>query len=406
MNRSVLFSGVLNIVLIAQLNQPLLGQSELFEIGQDAIELQEHAIISKMRADWSMPEINPIGENESEEHSASPFDAGGWVQGGYHNESDGLFNTDPGRFNFQQVWFFAERAADGSNGLDWGFRTDFLYGTDSGDAQSFGNLPGNFDYLNGWDREGALGNPDGYGYAMPQLYGQLANGDVSVIVGHFFTLLGYEVVPAPGNFFYSHSFTFFNSEAFTHTGALATWDASDNLDVYAGYTLGWDTGFNQFSGIGSNPAGPTGLQNGSSFLGGFSYQISEKVELNYITTFGDFGSTGDGYSHSIVADANLTENFNYVFQSDLLTRDQNESLGINQYFLYSLNEKVGVGSRLEWWKQDGASIYAATFGINLRRSSNFVVRPEIRFQFDPNSDNAGIPGEDQGLFGIDAILSY
>src|SRR5690606_21833194 len=124
--------------------------------------------------------------------------------------------------------------------------------------------PGHWDYLNGWDH-------GYYGWAMPQLYAEVAYGDLSVIAGHFYTLLGYEVVPATGNFFYSHAFTMYNSEAFTHTGVLATYSASDNLTLYGGWTLGWDTGFNQFGG-------------GSSFLGGASVGITDDATITYILT--------------------------------------------------------------------------------------------------------------------------
>ena len=36
-----------------------------------------------------------------------------------------------------------------------------------------------------------------YGLALPQLYAEFAVNDLSVIVGHFFTIIGYEVVAAP-----------------------------------------------------------------------------------------------------------------------------------------------------------------------------------------------------------------
>ena len=89
---------------------------------------------------------------------------------------------------------YAEKVADGSQGLDWGFRADVMYGIDSADTQAFGNNPGRWDFINGWDFGGT------YGWAMPQLYGEIAAGDFSVIIGHFYTLLGYEVVTAPDNF--------------------------------------------------------------------------------------------------------------------------------------------------------------------------------------------------------------
>lgn len=335
----------------------------------------------------------------------SAISIGGWIQSGYHNKSTGLFNNRPGKYATHQAWLFAEKVADGSNGLDFGFRADFMYGIDAGDTQAFGNNPGDWDFANGWDH-GA------FGFAMPQLYGEMAYGDWSIKAGHFYTLLGYEVVTAPDNFFYSHAFTMYNSEAFTHTGALATYSASDNLTIYGGWTLGWDTGFNQFDQFG---------QKGNSFLGGYSFGIGDNVTFTHIITAGDFGWIGDGYSQSIVIDVALSDKLNYVFQSDLLNSDNrvtdmngdligftngNETVGINQYLIYSLNDCVGIGGRAEWWKSNGDSVYAITGGVNYRPTPNLVVRPEVRYQWNPGVNDAGIDSEGDTIFGIDAILTF
>jgi hypothetical protein len=229
------------------------------------------------------------------------------------------------------------------------------------------------------------------------LYAEVGRGDFSVKVGHFYTLVGYEVVTAPDNFFYSHAFTMYNSEPFTHTGAIATYAVSDNLEVYGGWTLGWDTGFDQFG-------------NGSNFLGGFSATLTDDVTLTYITTIGDFGWRGeDGYMQSVVVDTTLTENLNYVFQSDFLRVDSTgeDNVGINQYLFYTVNDCLALGSRVEWWKTDpltaglgSQSVYGATFGANIRPHANFVVRPEIRQQWSPAQDF------DDTIFGIDVIATY
>ena len=65
-----------------------------------------------------------------------------------------------------------------------------MYGTDGYDTQAFGNDPGEWDFQNGFDH-------GRYAFAIPQLYGVLEKGDLSIKFGHFFTLVGYEVVPAP-----------------------------------------------------------------------------------------------------------------------------------------------------------------------------------------------------------------
>lgn len=315
----------------------------------------------------------------------SPYSIGGWYQIGYHNRTTGLFNDRPGRFQTHQAWLYAEKAADGSEGLDWGFRADLMYGIDAGDTQAFGNPDDSWDF--GTMDHGA------YGWAIPQLYAEVAMGDLSVIAGHFYTLLGYEVVTAPDNFFYSHAFTMYNSEAFTHTGVLATYSASDDVTLYGGWTLGWDTGFDQKDG-------------GSSFLGGASIGLTDDLSATFITTIGNFGDIGEGYSHSIVLDYAVTDKLNYVFQSDFLTADDSESYGINQYLLYSINDCWGVGGRAEWYKSDGNSIYALTGGVNYRPSQNLVIRPEIRYQWDPESANYGLDTDGDAIFGIDAILTF
>lgn len=327
----------------------------------------------------------------------SPWTAGGWVQAGYTSESTGLFNNLPGQVYLNQSWAYLEREADGACGWDWGFRADIMYGTDGSDTQAFGNQSGNWDYENGFDH-------GDYSWAIPQLYGVLQNGDLSVKLGHFYTLIGYEVVGAPDNFFYSHAYTMYNSEPFTHTGALATYTVSDNLEVYGGWTAGWDTGFDQLDG-------------GSNFLGGFSAALMDDLTLIYITTIGDFGWRGeDGYMHSIVLDATLTDNLNYVFQSDYLrvASTGEDNVGINQYLFYTVSDCVAVGGRVEWWKtdplngEDLISVYEATFGVNIRPHANLMVRPEIRKNWAPSSkaDAAVYDGVNDTIFGIDAIVTF
>ena len=319
------------------------------------------------------------------------LDVGGWTQLGYHNKSTvigtaDMYNKHPGKFNLHQQWFYLGKEADGRRGWDWGFRTDVIYGVDAQDTQAFGNNPGNWDFQNGWDN-------GIYGWAMPQLYGEVENGDLNIKFGRFFTLVGYEVVAAPQNFFYSRAFTTYNSEPFTHTGVLATYTVSDNLTTYGGWTYGWDTGFDQFQG-------------GSSFLGGFSASLTDDVTFTYISTAGDFGARGNnGYSHSLVFDFTLSDRLNYILQSDLVSVDPNggghdDDVGINQYLLYTLNDCWRVGSRLEWWKDEGRSHYSITGGVNYRPTASVVVRPEIRHNWAPSFN------QNRTIFGIDTIFTF
>ncbi len=87
--------------------------------------------------------------------------------------------------------------------------------------------------------------------------------------------MGYEVVPATGNFFYSHAFEFYMSEPFTHTGVLLEQKVADDITVLGGWTAGWDTGFDR--------------NGGSTFIGGVKLQLTEKAAFSYMTSWGDVG---------------------------------------------------------------------------------------------------------------------
>ena len=317
---------------------------------------------------------------------------GGWFQFGYHSNSNGLFNNHDSQFGLHQFWFYLEREADGSEGLGWGYRVDVVYGLDGPDTQSFGNNPGNWDLTTSFTH-------GSYGWAIPQAYLDFAYEDWSVKVGHFYTLVGYEVVPAPNNFFYSHAYTMYNSEPYMHTGALATYGGLKNVELYAGWTAGWDTGFDRLAG--GDRSG------GSNFLGGASLELGEKATFTYITTLGDLGHRGEGYSHSLVLDVSITEKLNWVFQSDLVettpdfnSAGANHQFSLNQYLFYTFSDRLKAGARVEWWKSNGNSQYEATFGVNVRPHANLVIRPEIRHDWNPGL------ARNFTTFAIDAIVTF
>ncbi|WP_420821395.1 porin [Rubripirellula obstinata] len=328
---------------------------------------------------------------------------GGWASLGYHSAALPIFNDRPDELNLHQAWLYAEKAIDTSCGFDIGGRIDYLYGIDAQNTQAFGTDPRGWD--NGWDN-------GEYGHALPQAYLEAGYGDLSVKVGHFYTIIGWEVVPATGNFFYSHAYTFNYSEPFTHTGALATYNASDDVTVWGGYTMGWDSGFDD---------------NGDAFLGGISLGLTDDLNLIYATTIGQFGRNafnGDeqGYMHSIVADYAVTDSLQYIIQSDLLSTedgagvDARNTFGINQYLIKTLSDCWAVGGRFEWYNNEGIDfgngataendIYALTLGVNHRPHANVTIRPEIRWDWDDDQVVGLQDGEDQTTFGIDTVFTF
>lgn len=330
------------------------------------------------------------------------IDVGGWVSLGHHTYNNTLFNQHADRVRLHQAWVYAEKVADGSNGIGLGGRIDYLYGVDAQDTQAFGIPNGH------WDTNWVNGI---YGHAMPQLYGEVAIGDLSVIVGHFYTLIGYEVVGAPGNFFYSHAYTMYNSEPFTHTGALATYSASDALTLYGGYVLGWDSGFED---------------NGDAFLGGYSVDLADNFNITNQVVAGRFSEQADGTSlsgevgfmTSWIATTTLSDALTHVFWIDYLDTDhgydratRRETFDITNYLLVSLTDNLTWGNRLEWYNIDDLAgghndVYEFTTGFNLGLGENLMIRPEVRWDWDKDNVIGNELGSSQTTAGGDVVFSF
>lgn len=358
---------------------------------------------SDCKCDWCN-----LGDAYTLTHQDSCITIGGWWQNGYSSneqpfsssKGDGLaFNDSTGNLDLHQAYVHIgkEAESEGSCCWDWGFRFDMLYGTDAQKTQAFGNSG------DGWDNDWDHGR---HGWAIPQLYFEVAVGDLSVKAGHFYKIAGYEVVPASDNFFFSRSLTMFNAEPITHTGVLSTYKVNDCLTVYGGWTAGWDTGFDQFD------ADTAGDEDGSNFLGGFSItNCNETATFTYVTNFGDFGWRGaNGYAHSMVLDLALCQNLNYVIQSDYVHTEQfnEDTVGITQYLFHTVNDCLSAGFRFEWFKDDFAAnadttdVYAATFGLNVKPHANVMIRPEVRH----NWNFEGFDDENITVFGVDSIISF
>ena len=325
------------------------------------------------------------------------LDVGGWVSIGYHTYNNTLFNQHADKVNLQQAWMYAEKVADGSNGLGFGGRIDYLYGVDAQDTQAFGIANNHWD--NSWDN-------GIYGHAMPQLYGEVAYGDLSVIAGRFYTLIGYEVVGAPGNFFYSHSYTMNNSEPFTHTGVLATYSAADDLTLYGGYVMGWDSGFED---------------NGDAFLGGYSADLTDSLNVTSQYIVGRFGADEVGWMSSFIATTTLSDDVTHVFWVDILDTDgtgrttERETFDVNNYLLINLTDNLVWGNRLEYYNVDKgvygvtagrSDIYAFTTGLNASLNSNILIRPEVRWDWDKDGVVGNELGQSQTTFGTDMVLTF
>ena len=143
----------------------------------------------------------------------------GWVDGGYMGNTsspvsqfNGPYNAvDIDRAQFNQAYLIAEAPRPAGSEFGVGARVDALYGSDFFLAQSLGfelERNGSTHWNNGY-----------YGVALPQAYVDVGNDALSVKAGHFYTIVGYELVSSASNFFYSHSYSYQRfGTPFTHWG--------------------------------------------------------------------------------------------------------------------------------------------------------------------------------------------
>jgi hypothetical protein len=366
----------------------------------------------------------------------------GWLAGGYTaNFEDPASNFNgPVTFNdrheaqFNQGYLIVERPIDTKCcGWDLGGRVDVLYGSDYRFTIARG-LDAEDDFTASW-HSGRF-----YGLALPQMYGEVGLEELSVKVGHFYTIVGYEVVTAPDNFFYSHAYTMQYGEPFTHTGVLSTWTPNEQLSASVGGTYGWDNFENVYEDV--------------SFLGGVTFTASDgNSKLALAMHIGDEEQTAgtvlpndQRWIYSIVYSRSLTDRISWVVQHDQGRQDNAlgqgataEWYGLNNYLFYKINCCWSFGARLEWFRDDdgfrvapagdfaalGASnnpasaggfegdFYGLTVGLNYKPSGNLAIRPELRYDsYNGRQNAAGNDPFDDGnkdhqwLAAFDVIYQY
>jgi hypothetical protein len=347
--------------------------------------------------------------NDASILKANGIEFGGWLEVGVsgnpddpNDETNGpvTFNNDANEIEMNEFYGFVERAAPTDGGWSLGFRADFLYGTDARFSPT-ANL------------DDKLISADDYKLVFPQTYAEIyipvGNG-LTTKVGHFYTIIGYEVVTAPDNFFFSHAYTMQYAEPFTHTGMLMSYALNDNWSLTGGVVSGWDSFF----------------QEPANFLGGVSYSSDDgrtSVAVSLVTGDVDDADKHNRTMYSVVVSHDLSDQLHYVFQHDFGREDESLSTpqntkwyGINQYLTYDVNEVLGAGLRLEWFRDEGGTrvtgindhFFAITTGINYALTPWLKIRPEIRYDWTTKNSNPFDDGtqDDQFLVSADLIVMF
>ena len=368
------------------------------------------------------------------------------------------FGDRASEFQLNQLNLNIQKAV-ATEGNEWSFggRLDTMFGSDAIFTQAYG-VPA-FDVNSGkpldrgsWDLNilSSAGNRF-YGIALPQAYGEaylpFGNG-VDVKVGHFYTPIGYETVPANENFFYSHAYTMQYGEPFTHTGALSNTNINSNWNVMGGITTGsatggWDGGWDKQMGNWSG-------------IGGTTWTSDDKgTSANISGTYGKTSETSNKTwaLYSIVLKHNINDKTHLVLQHDhgfaegVITPANTtnaEWYGINSHMYYDLKDNLSIGMRAEWFRDQngfrvwspgrisaatngngysyaapgpsyasgvGASYYELTWGLNWKPTKWLNLRPNVRYDWiDSTVTNASASPfggqKEQVLFSNDFTATF
>src|SRR5438309_3098691 len=184
------------------------------------------------------------GEIETASPTPAPrFTISGWIDGGItfnpdiprDNQNFGrLFDDRANEPLLNQLVINFERALAPQPGeFDWGFKLQFMYGSDARFIHSLGL----FDHT----AATSIVQPDMVEAYLNLHFPIISEGGLDLRLGKFVTLEGAETIDPRTNFFYSHTYIFNFGIPFNQTGALATLHATKWLDLMAGVTRGVNT---------------------------------------------------------------------------------------------------------------------------------------------------------------------
>lgn len=320
------------------------------------------------------------------------------------------FNDRSNDYQLNQLYLIAERAVR-NDAWSVGGRVDLLYGTDHRYTMARG-LEVHGDGSPKW-------NSEDYGVAMPQLYMEAfapIGPGVNFKMGHFYTILGYESVPAPDNFFYSHAYTKQYGEPFTHTGCLAATEVGP-VKLQAGLTRGWNNWENSNDDYG--------------FLGGMSWTSQdERTSLAFALHTGReeevlSPATNTRTTYSMVFSHDFYGPWSCALQHDLgidrgVLQDGSDATwyGVNMYLFREITEQWKFGYRFEWFRDnDGtrvvngqsADYYQMAWGLNYSPSDRLRIRPSIRWDWAGSRNSRPFingTSNEQLLLDCDVLIQF
>ena len=384
--------------------------------------------------------IGLAGEPTASPTPAPRFKISGWIDSGItfnpdsprDNQNFGrLFDDRANEPMLNQVVISVERAlAPQAGEFDWGFKLQFMYGSDARFIHSLG--------LFSDTAATSIVQPDLVEGYLNLHFPIISEGGLDLKLGKFVTLEGAETIDPRTNFFYSHTYIFNFGIPFNHTGALATLHATKWLDLMAGVTRGVNTSIDDNN-------------DSLAFHGGIGLNFNEgKVVVAASTHIGP--ETPDNnhdqrYLNAITTTWKITDKLTSITDLNYAHDDgaDADAYGIAQYFTYAINSWLAAGIRGEiFWDDDGFYVVsfanthdpmralegeptidprtvgggrttygAITAGVNIKPPmpkplAGLAIRPEIRYDCSLNDTRPFNNSSDRDQFtaGIDFIVTF
>ncbi|WIM10816.1 porin [Enhydrobacter sp.] len=334
-----------------------------------------------------------------------------------------------------------------ATGYDFGFKFQAMYGTDARYTHFLGQFDEAIDDIGQFDIVEA-----NLQVHLPWL----TRGGIDLKIGEYVTLEGAEVISAPDNPLYSHSYIFNFGIPLKHTGVLTTTHLNDWLDLYAGF----DTGVNTTFGCCGLYTGDN--NRGVAFDGGFGFNLldgaltilatthigAENANTPVIQTACNCDpNTALRYLNDVTAIWKVDDKLTLIADLNYVRDDgfKADGYGAALYGMYQINDLFKVVGRAEIWRDNSGFFVAGylgnldfvkvehgdpsaqivagtpttyaefTLGLNItpRMPANPVVkalifRPEIRFDTSLNGTTPYAGGANASQFTIasDIIIKF
>ena len=320
----------------------------------------------------------------------------GYVSTGYkyaNSASSGYFRAGKNRNSFSlDVVDLKLSSAQGDGAMDTGYTVELWMGPG---AQSIGTADD--------ATEGTV--------ELMQANIDLRIAGIDLKVGQFGTVVGAETYDYTSNAFYTHSFGF-AVEPTHHTGVLASYTVSDDLQVSAGLANTTTAETNGTS---------TGSGSSKTYLGSVSYTLPSGTgqlagtELYYGIVSGNgtgVGGDDDVYHYASITLPELVANLSVSLAWDRVdsgTAGTGDDNIVGLYLGYQVNDDLALNVRYEQgnvntqssgWLSNADGIQSVTVGLNYKVWDNVISRIEYR-----NDDKDGT-GSAQKVIAANLIYSF